>query len=145
MQEIVEQNAEHSNLTVAQIEAMDQDWRGQVGSSDSTMISSVVQGPSADFLRGLIANSNGVAVEAFVTDNRGLNVASALILGDYWQGDEAKFQETFPKGADAVHIGEVEFDETTQLYLAQISFTVTDADGAPIGMMTLSIDPEALG
>ena len=38
----------------------------------------------------------------------------------------AKFQETHGVGPDAVHFGEVEFDESSQQYQGQISVTITD-------------------
>jgi len=43
---------------------------------------------------------------------------------DYWQGDEAKFTESFKGGSGAVHIGDVEFDQSAQAYLVQISVPV---------------------
>ncbi len=38
--------------------------------------------------------------EVFVMDARGLNVAASDVTSDYWQGDEEKFSETFPKGPE---------------------------------------------
>ena len=74
-------------------------------------------------------------------DAQGLNVAASGLTSDYWQGDEAKFTETYGKGAGAVHFGEVEFDESSQTYQAQISVTVTDpATGQPIGAITVGVD-----
>ena len=78
-------------------------------------------------------------------DNRGLNVATAGLTSDYWQGDEAKFTETFGKGAGAMQIGEVEFDESSQTYSVQVSLTIVDAKTAtPIGAMTIALNAEAL-
>ena len=83
--------------------------------------------------------------EVIVMDAKGLNVAASGATSDYWQGDEAKYQETYPKGPGAVHFGEVEFDESSQTYQAQISITVTDPDtGRPIGAMTVGVDAEVL-
>lgn len=48
-------------------------------------------------------------------------------------------------GADAVHFSEIEFDESSQSYQAQISMTISDpATGAPIGAMTVGINADAL-
>jgi hypothetical protein len=75
----------------------------------------------------------------------GLNVAASAMTSDMWQGDEAKFTETYSIGAGAVHFSEVELDESTQRYQAQISLTIVDpASGEPIGAMTVGVDAEAL-
>jgi hypothetical protein len=78
-------------------------------------------------------------------DQHGLNVAASAMTSDMWQGDEAKFTETYSMGAGAVHFSEVELDESTQRYQAQISVTIVDpATGEPIGAMTVGVDAEAL-
>ena len=95
-------------------------------------------------LRQRVEDSAGVISEIILMDDRGLNVAVSAVTSDFWQGDEAKFLETFPKGADAVHIGEVELDESSQTYQVQVSFTVSDVEtGAPIGAETLGLNAEA--
>jgi hypothetical protein len=78
-------------------------------------------------------------------DAQGLNVAASGITSDMWQGDEAKFQKTYSVGADASHFGDVELDESSRRYQAQISLTIVDAaSGAAIGAVTVGIDAEAL-
>ena len=83
--------------------------------------------------------------EIFVMDARGLNVAQSDVTSDYWQGDEAKWQDTFSKGPGAVHISEVEEDESTQTFQSQVSMSVTDpADGSVIGAITVGVNVEML-
>jgi hypothetical protein len=78
-------------------------------------------------------------------DARGLNVAASSVTSDYWQGDEEKFTATYPLGPDAVHISEVEFDESTQTFQAQVSLPVTDpATGAVIGAITIGVAADRL-
>lgn len=78
-------------------------------------------------------------------DNKGLNVAQSDITSDFWQGDEAKWQNTFLKGPGAFDIGEVEEDESTQMFQSQISYTVTDpATGNAIGAITVGVNVDAL-
>ena len=67
--------------------------------------------------------TGGAITEVFVMDAQGLNVAASGPTSDYWQGDEAKFQETYLKGAEAIHVSEVEFDESSQTYSVQVSVT----------------------
>jgi hypothetical protein len=78
-------------------------------------------------------------------DARGLNVAASTPTSDYWQGDEAKFTDTYSQGPGAIHVGDVEFDESTQSYQGQVSIVVVDPDtGNPIGAITVGLNAEAL-
>jgi len=138
------QNAQTAGYDAARIDALDQTWRAEVGTG-SALVDGVLHNAAADFLRGQIDASSGMITEVFIMDGLGLNVAASAATSDYWQGDEAKFQETYPNGPGAVHFGEIEFDESSQTYQAQISITITDpATGAPIGAMTVGIDAETL-
>lgn len=141
---ITAQNAETAGLGASDIEALDQEWRAQVGSADAPVITPVLQNAASDFLREQVASAGGVITEVFIMDAAGLNVAASDVTSDYWQGDEAKFTETFGKGAGAVHVGDVEFDESSQSYQGQISAVIVDDSGAPIGAITIGLNAESL-
>jgi len=139
------QNQRHAGLSQEQIDEMDRKWRSEVGMSDRPTVDPVLNNPASDTLRNLIAGSAGVVTEVFVMDSNGLNVAASDATSDYWQGDEAKFSETYGKGAGAVHIGDIEFDESTQTYQGQVSLPIADPDsGALIGAMTVGLNAEML-
>ena len=139
------QNAETADLSKERIIALDNAWRGQIGGSDTPLITKVTGNSAADRLRALQEESGGLYAEIFVMDGVGLNVAASQITSDYWQGDEAKWQQSYGAGADAVHIGEVEFDESSQSYLSQVSLPVVDPQtGAAIGAATFGVNVEML-
>lgn len=138
------QNAKTAQYSQGEIDLLDLDWRAQVGQSDSDLIEPVLSGAAAEFLREQVAASGGVITEVFTMDARGLNVAASGLTSDYWQGDEAKFTETFGKGAGSMHVGDVEFDESSQSYSGQVSVVVVDpGTGAPIGAVTVGLNAEA--
>lgn len=142
---IAAQNAAHADLTQTDVEGMDASWRSEIGAGSTPTIDAVLQNAAADFLRDQVEASGGRITEVFIMDNHGLNVAASAMTSDMWQGDEAKFIETYSVGADAVHFSDVELDESTQRYQAQISMTIIDPDsGEPIGAMTIGIDAESL-
>ncbi len=141
---IKEQNARTAGHDAAEIERLDQVWRAEVGASATPTIDPVLTGPAADFLRERVAASGGTITEIFVMDAQGLNVAASGVTSDYWQGDEDKFIMTHGQGAGAMHYGEVEFDESSQSYQAQISVTLSDESGAPVGAMTVGVVADAL-
>lgn len=139
------QNATTTGYDQARIDALDLAWRAEVGTDSAPTITPVLKNAAADRLRALVEASGGRITEIFVMDGVGLNVAASATTSDYWQGDEAKFTETHGAGPDAVHFGEVEFDESSQQYQGQISVTITDpGTGAAIGAMTVGVDAESL-
>jgi hypothetical protein len=141
---IIAQNTAHSALTQADIDARDKDWRAQVGTANRPLVDAVLSAPVAEFLKQQVAASGGRITEVFIMDNHGLNVAASAVTSDYWQGDEAKFKNTYPKGAGTVFIDQVDFDESTQTYQGQVSVAVTDpASGNVIGAITIGLDASA--
>lgn len=140
---ILAQNAKHAELGQGDINALDTQWRGEVGLASTPLISSVMDHPASAHLRAEAAGSGGMIHEVFVMDARGLNVASSAVTSDYWQGDEDKYIKTYLQGNDAVHVSEVEFDESTQSYVVQVSVPVADpATGEVIGAVTFGLDAQ---
>jgi hypothetical protein len=141
---ITAQNTEYAGLDGAAITDLDLQWRAEVGGASTPLIDGVLSHPLSDFLRSEVAASGGAITEVFVMDMHGLNVASSGVTSDYWQGDEAKHSETYGAGPGAIHFSEVEFDESSQSYSAQISFSVVDASGAVVGAVTVGVNAESL-
>ena len=138
---ILAQNAKHAGISDSQVNELDQTWRAGVDAGGAPMIDEVLGTPTSQMLLGLAEESEGLVTEVFVMDAFGLNVAQSGVTSDYWQGDEAKWQETFGVGAGAMHFSEVEFDESTQTYQTQVSMAISDpASGDVIGAVTFGID-----
>ena len=141
---VTAQNSQTSGLSQDDIIARDNAWRAEVGQASTPMIDGVLNAPLSAFLREHLEKSGGRITEVFVMDSKGLNVAASNVTSDYWQGDEAKFQETYTKGAGSVFIDEIELDESTQTYQGQVSFAVTDPlTGAVVGAITVGLDAGA--
>ncbi len=139
------QNTRTSAYDQAQIDSLDQAWRAEVGQTVTPSIEPVLDNAASAFLRDQVLSSEGRITEVFIMDARGLNVAASEVTSDYWQGDEEKFSETYMVGPNAMHLSDVELDESTQRYQGQVSVTLTDpATGQPIGAITIGIDAEAL-
>jgi hypothetical protein len=139
------QNAANAGLTQAQIDTLDADWRAQVGAASEPMIDALLENPASVWLRGKKDEAAGLVTEVFVMDQHGLNVAQSDVTSDYWQGDEDKFTKTFGAGPGAIHVSEVELDESSQTYQSQVSMTVVDPQtGAAIGAVTFGVDVSLL-
>lgn len=142
---IKKQNEETAEFDQARIDYLDAKWRSGRFADNEPLIEGVLSNEAADYLRAQVAQSNGAITEAFVMDAQGLNVAASAATSDYWQGDEAKFQKTYLVGANAVHFGDVELDESTGAVQGQVSLTIVDAEtGYVLGAMTVGIDLNAL-
>jgi hypothetical protein len=133
-------NDKHADLTQADIDRMDQDWRKQTEGAQKPLIAEILGAPLSSMLLRHQADSGGQLIEAFVMNRHGLNVGQSAVTSDYWQGDEAKFKQSFGRGAEAVHYGEVEVKDTGRR-AQQVSLTITDPNtGKPIGAITAEFD-----
>ncbi|MEW5422154.1 cache domain-containing protein [Amorphus sp. 3PC139-8] len=137
------QNAETGGYDQAMIDAADSRWREEVGAAERPTIDAMLARPASAFLLAKKDSSSGLYTEIFVMDAKGLNVAQSDVTSDYWQGDEAKWQETFGKGAGSLHISDIEFDESSQTYQSQVSMPVVD-NGEVIGALTIGVNVEYL-
>jgi hypothetical protein len=124
------------NKTLDQIKAMDERWKAHAGIAD--YMQALIDSACGRHLREIQGKKPYLA-EIFVMDNQGANVAMTDKTSDYWQGDEAKFKNAFNNGKGAVFVDEVEFDDSTQTYLVQVSVPVKDGN-AVIGAITFGID-----
>jgi hypothetical protein len=139
------QNSAHDGLDEPAIIELDLQWRAEVDAGGGPLINELLTRDVSNWLLAKQEATAGFVTEAFVMDNKGLNVAQSVETSDYWQGDEAKWQETYLVGPDALHISEVEFDDSTGFYQSQASFSITDpATGEVIGAVTFGINVQNL-
>jgi hypothetical protein len=137
---ITAQNAMSAGYDQAKVDQLDSQWRAEVGGAAKPLIDATLSSEASKWLAQMQEESGGLLTEIFVMDAKGLNVAQSTVTSDYWQGDEDKFTASFGAGATAVHLGEIEQDESTQTFQSQVSITITDAAGAPIGAITAGVD-----
>jgi hypothetical protein len=139
------QNAAHATIGPEQIDRLEEQWKAEIGAAARPLIDRLLDRPESVALRARQEASQGLVTEVFVMDNRGLNVAQSGVTSDYWQGDEDKWRDTYQMGPDAIHVGEVEYDDSTQTYQSQVSMTVVDpATRMPIGAVTFGVDVSLL-
>ena len=132
------QNAKGSSL--GDIQAIDKKWQATAGVAD--FMKPLMASACAKRLNAIM-DENPAIVEAFAMDNQGANVCMTNKTSDYWQGDEAKFKKSFAGGAGAVFVDDVEFDDSAQAYVTQVSVPVKDG-GAVVGAMTFGVDVDKL-
>ncbi len=126
--------------TLDQIKATDEKWKGHAGVAD--YMQAMMDSKCGKHAAG-IQNGAEFYAEIFVMDNQGANVCMTDKTSDYWQGDEGKFKNSFKGGAGAVFVDEVEFDDSSQAYLVQVSVPVMEG-GKAIGAITFGVDVDKI-
>jgi hypothetical protein len=140
-----QQNASNTAISQADIDRLDGDWRAQAKQGGGPLLDEVMARSLSTFLKERQAASDGLISEVFVMDGHGLNVGQSAVTSDYWQGDEPKWQKTYPVGPEAIFIDEIEFDDSSQMFQSQVSVAVPDpATGQPIGAITIGVNLERL-
>lgn len=133
------QNERLKKLPQDQIDALDTQWREEREGDDKPLIAATLSNPLSVYLVRLQGKSLGLYAEIFVMDQNGLNVGQSSITGDFWQGDEAKFQKTYDVSGDALFVDEPEWDADNNIWRGQVSFTITEADKS-IGAVTMEVN-----
>ncbi|WP_417815630.1 hypothetical protein [Thalassospira alkalitolerans] len=134
------QNRLRKDMVQDQIDAADKQWRAEREAEDQPLVAATLTNPLSSYLTQIQARSGGLYAEIFVMDAIGLNVGQSSITSDFWQGDEAKFQNTYPKGANAVFIDEAEYNDETDTWRSQLNMTLSNAQGEPIGAVTIEVN-----
>jgi len=135
---VIQQNGQR--LSMSTINSRDQKWQATSG-MDSFM-RELMSNAGAKRL-SQIEKEHRVIVESFLMDNKGANVAMTNKTSDYWQGDEAKFKESYAGGKGSVHIGKSSFDKSAQAYVIQVSVPVISG-GQAIGAITYGVNIDEL-
>ena len=139
------QNSRTKDMSEAEIIVLDKQWRAEVDASNQPLIEEVMKRSLSTYLKQIKDKSKGLYTEIFVMDARGINVGQSDVTSDYWQGDEAKWQETYLRGADAIHVGDVDLDESSQQFQSQLSMSVVDpVSGTVIGAITVGVNLDEL-
>ncbi len=138
---IQNQNEKYGSMQEAEIVKLDKQWRAETKKTDQPLISATLSNPLSSYLTRVQARSAGLYTEMFAMDKNGLNVGQSNISSDYWQGDEAKFQKTYPVNRNAVFVDDPEYDDALGIWRVQVNLTVADESQAnAIGAITVEIN-----
>jgi hypothetical protein len=131
-------NEKHKTIDYMEIVELDEGWKDK---SKTDLIEATMNNPLSEFLKARRAEVGEAMIEAFVMDDKGLNVGQTDGTSDYFQADEAKWQKTYPVGPDAIFVDEVEEEDGKKI--AQVSLSVSDG-GKAIGAITVAVDVDKL-
>jgi hypothetical protein len=127
------QNAKQ--LSMADIRAIDQLW---IAGNAEVRVAELLSNDCAQRLTA-IAASESAFTELFVMDDQGANVCMSARTSDFWQGDEAKWEQSFNGGNGTTYIDRPRYDASAKAVLIQVSVPVVDG-GKTIGAITVGIN-----
>lgn len=134
---------QHEGLAKADLLEQDRLYLAQLQTGDGSIVKSLREAPASKRLTALLKMEKGIVGELMAFDRSGLTIAAAHLPSDYWQGDESKFTRTVATGANALFIDTIAFDQSSGLFLVQVSLSVSDpATGDVIGGVTIGLDVE---
>ncbi len=123
----------------------DNQWINDYSENDDFIFSSLNNPASSQLKHKLEFYSNelgsNVFGEIFVTNIYGVNVAQTGKTSDYLQSDESWWQLAKENG---LHIGSLDFDESSEIYSIDISHKMIDSTGNFIGVMKAVLNSEDL-
>ncbi|MEZ5357257.1 MAG: PDC sensor domain-containing protein [Candidatus Zixiibacteriota bacterium] len=131
---VTEQNAK--GITLDEIKVLDDKWQH---AEDFLPIHEEMLGNACAKEIQSIAKANTIITEMFVMDNQGANVGQNEITSDYWQGDEAKWINSFNDGKGGVDISEPKLDKSTSKIDQKVSLPIIDASGKVIGAVCVGV------
>ena len=128
-------------IALDEIKSRDDEWKN-AGDQRTELIRRTTENSVAQYFKRRVDN-NAAIDEVFLTDNQGANVAAFPPTSDYWQGDEEKWTASYNNGNGVVFIGPLEFDDSTQKTLVQISAPVISNEET-IGVLVLGVSVDYL-
>ena len=117
------QNAKDISMEV--IKRIDREWQE---AEEELPIHKELMGNAVGMEIKRFIQSTPAVVEAFVMDNKGANVGQNDLTSDYWQGDEAKWKNSYNNGKGGLDVGKEKFDVSANTTLQQISLPIIDGE-----------------
>ena len=139
VKEVKTQNA--SGLTMDEIKKLDDEW---INAEDELPIHVEKMGNVCAKELKKIASQLSAITEVFVMDNQGANVGQNTLTSDFWQGDEAKWENSYNSGDGGVDISKTKLDKSTNTVDQKISLPILDDNGKAIGAICIGINPDAV-
>lgn len=130
--EVKKQNA--NPVSKEDIAAIDAKWKA---AEDFLPIhEKLTSNPCAKRIQAIAEKESAIG-ETFVMDNQGVNVGQNDITSDYFQGDEAKWTDTYQKAG--VWVGKDALDQSTFTKLQHVSLPIFDGDGTIVGAICFGL------
>jgi len=132
---VIESNSKYGSMSPEAIEKklLDMDKAWIPAGKDSALLKEYLGNRISLGMRDILKTRGNIS-ELFITDRYGGLVASSGKTSDFYQADEAWWQEAYNNGKGNIFVGDVEFDESSASWVVPIAVPIKDADGNVIGV-----------
>jgi len=137
--EVEKQNAKQ--VALDEIKRIDKQWSE---AEDELPIHAEKMGNACAKEITKVAKKLTVLGEIFVMDNQGANVGQNALTSDYWQGDEAKWKNSFKAAKGGIDIGKRKLDKSTNVVDLKVSLPIISQQGKVIGAVCYGVKVEKL-
>ncbi len=136
-------NEKNADISITDRKILDNKWQGEKRKNKQSLINSVMGNELSEYLKEIHKDGEGIYTEIIVIDMFGINVGQSRISGNYWQGQQDKWVKTYKDRSYANYIGDLHFDDNTELFQVELSFMIIIED-EPIGVVYAGIDVEQI-
>ena len=123
-------------VPLGQIQKIDKQW---IAAEEEMPLQKELQTNTCASEIKKLTKKHPAVLEAFVMDNQGAVVCENTLTSDYWQGDEAKWKNSYKGGKGGLDVGKSSFDKSANATIQQISLPVVDDKGKVIGAITYGV------
>lgn len=132
-------NEFHKLLSEEEILSLDDNW---IHSNEDNDVMRRIMGGKGTGVLTEFQRKNPGFVEIFVTDVVGMNIAQTNKTSDYYQADEAWWQEAYNEGRGKVYHGEIEYDESAGRWVTPMYSPIYNDNREVIGIIKALLDVE---
>lgn len=139
VEEVTAQNAK--KVTLEEIQKIDKEW--SKAEEELPIQKEKMNNACAREIRNVCQRLKALG-ETFVMDNQGANVGQNALTSDYWQGDEAKWKNSYKDGKGGVDLGPRQLDKSTNIVDQKVSLPIVNDEGEVIGAVCYGVKVEEL-
>jgi signal transduction histidine kinase len=138
-------NLKYAKMSGKEIEArlLDMDKKWISAKNDDPLLWEYLRSRVAVSMQDIIKLRATVA-ELFITDKYGGLVAASSRTSDFYQADEEWWQHCYDSGRGRIHVGNIEFDDSSKKWVIPIAVPMRDENGSIIGACKYNVDIERL-
>ena len=130
-------------FTAVELDGIDVQWQSEAKNREGILYNFVYKSALSQFLINLQNSSSTAITEIIAIDSDGYTIGLSKVTTDLYQGDEAKFLNTYPGGPGSIYISDINYDESTQIFQSQVSFSVPK-EISSLGVITFGVNVEKI-
>lgn len=135
--------------TFADVLTIDSKWQALAPKTAIPLAEQILDLPASKALHAWQASHQGLVTEVMLINDMGTLAAISQLTSDFWQGDEAKFQEVMHTAMPdslpdrAFHLSSIRFDSSTARFQITVSFPLSSSSNErPNGVLSFGLDIE---